>query len=255
MIRLIENAGEALESSTHSISTKEKIQYLNQLTEIGYFAVNIGKYCLNAQSQSDDLDKIISSLDKKNTKILLSTDTKSGFLQALKNPKADLLEIPFSLLNEPEDIISPFNEKIIISYPVDFSTDYFFKNSFFQSFLKHCNTIRIKRIKFYNTTKEVREDAVRILFENCISDYPEIEFGSQFRLEEKLYKPVFDSAYSSGCRFFETSIKGWAKNETGTILPTEKILSYLASIEEKTDINPLLLESAYNTAKKIFSNT
>ncbi|MDR2121686.1 MAG: hypothetical protein LBP34_01040 [Flavobacteriaceae bacterium] len=247
MIKLIENVREALNAATHAVPVKEKIQYLNRLMEIGYFAVDIGKYDSN---ENNEIEEIIFSIDKKDTQILIFADTEENYYRAIKNPGIDLVEIPFSLLNKLEEVSS---EKTIIDFPIDFGVAHIFDDIQFQDSLKYCKRTGIQKINFYNNTGDIMENSIGILFRNCISHYPEIEFGSRFYSEEKKYRLIFDLTYSSGCRLFETSINGWAKNETGTITPTEKIVTYLTSVKEKNGINTLVLESAYNIAKKIFS--
>ncbi len=252
MIQLIENAREAFEAERENIPTQLKIQYLNQLFEIGYFAVDIGKYGQEPQYRFADIEEVISSVEKRDTRIMVLVDTKEGYTKALKNPKIDFVEIPFSLLDEIKEI--PTDDKeIIVNLSLDFNVD-ILKNNQIQSAINQCKNISIKKIKLYNTTI-LDETNCKTILENIKGEFPEMEFIAHFYVQEKSYKPIFTMLHSCDYPFLESSIKGWGRNKTGNTIPTEKALTFQVAIKEKTKINILALETAYNTAKKIFSES
>ncbi len=254
-IELIENAREVFETSKEFIPSGLKVEYLNKLAQIGYFAIDLGKYELNPHSRFSDLDEVISSIDKKDTRIIILSETKEGYFRALENPKVDFIELPFSLLKEIEKG-SLQSKRIIAGVSLNFDKNFRFDENALRSIIVHCAEAGIDKIKIYNQAivEATTHDPVSQLGDS-INQFPDIEFISHFYVKEENCRSVFDFIYSSGCSFIETSIKGRGRSATGSTMPTEKVLTYLMAIKEKTKIDVLALETTYNTARKIFSES
>ena len=67
-----------------------------------------------------------------------------------------------------------------------------------------------------------------------------------------------DSAYSAGCKRFDSAIQGFggcpmAKEKLTGNFPTEKLISYFNSKNINLNINSFRFESCYNVATKLFS--
>ncbi|MDR3272509.1 MAG: hypothetical protein LBT29_03380 [Flavobacteriaceae bacterium] len=218
MIHLIENVGAFFSARKKFIPTEFKIRYINQLMEVGYFAINIGKFD-SQHFQFSDLEEVIKGIERKNsTRIFIETTDYQRLDNILQNEKISFTEISFSFF---EKINFPsFPEKIV----VNFDGEACFSN------LEKCGQKSIKWLKFHQRNVGFSEKFVK-QFKN---QFPEIKIITNF------YNPDF--------QFFETNIKGYAGG-----ISTEKMLTYLVAQKQKTQIQTLALESACNMARKIFS--
>jgi len=218
MTHLIENVREFFISKKKFIPTKFKIQYINQLMEVGYFAIDIGEFG-SQHFQFSDLEEVINGVENKNsTQVLVKITDLQQFEKALQSEKINLIEIPFSLFEEL-DFLS-FPEKIIVNFEDEAS----FLN------LEKCCQKSVKWFKICQKNNLFPENLLNQLKNHLIETQIIIDF----------YHPDF--------QFFETSIKNYAGG-----VSTEKMLTCLSAHKEKTQIQMLALETACNTAKKIFS--
>ena len=75
-------------------------------------------------------------------------------------------------------------------------------------------------------------ELIEKLFSNLTNSYPNIEFGAHFHTSLSNCDAILRSAYKSGCRRFDSTIKGFggcpmANNDLVGNLPTEKLISFL----------------------------
>ncbi len=84
-----------------------------------------------------------------------------------------------------------------------------------------------------------------------------MEFGAHLHSRIESWREKVMASYAAGCRRFDSAIKGlggcpMAKDDLVGNLPTEKLLSYMTEKRVETNINPLMFESAYNAALRVF---
>ena len=100
---------------------------------------------------------------------------------------------------------------------------------------KFCNDLSLLDIKTISLSETIGVSSPHLiekLFSNLTNSYPKIEFGAHFHTSLSNCDAILHSAYKSGCRRFDSTIKGFggcpmANNDLVGNLPTEKLISFL----------------------------
>ncbi len=100
-------------------------------------------------------------------------------------------------------------------------------------------------------------EKISLIFSELIPNYSKIEFGAHFHTTKSTWFEKIDAAYKAGCRRFDGAIQGYggcpmAKDELVGNMPTEKLLSYMASKGDNS-LKAMSFESAFNEATKLFN--
>ena len=94
------------------------------------------------------------------------------------------------------------------------------------------------------------------IFSILIQEYPTIEFGAHFHTTIDKWQEKIDCAYNSGCRRFDSAIKGYggcpmASNELIGNIPTEKLINFFKKKENNLKLNILDFENAIDNFKTL----
>jgi hydroxymethylglutaryl-CoA lyase len=121
------------------------------------------------------------------------------------------------------------------------------------------NRMGVEIISLSDTVGSSTPQTISYLFKNLISAYKHIEFGAHLHTNPLHWHSKVEAAYKAGCIRFDGAVQGFggcpmANDQLTGNMPTEKLLSYFTTQKSLHQLNALSFESAYNEAKKIFSN-
>ncbi|WP_128331389.1 hypothetical protein [Apibacter sp. HY039] len=255
-MKLIENIGDVFNRNSAKLSDKILINYINRLSEIGFFAIDLGLFDLNNTMLLKKTDGFINSIDKAKTKIYIRVSDEKNFFKALDIDNIDFIEISSNLIYLVENLNSLQKEKIVVRINIDFSNGELIILNQIDTEIDVLYNNKIYAVKFSNENSLLDLDIVKNVFDFCDKNFPGLSSGGHFYLNnDMVIKELFMLLNSLKCKFLEVSTDGRVSNNFGFLPPTEKILTFLADKNTNFKFNMLSFESSYNEAKKIFSRS
>jgi hydroxymethylglutaryl-CoA lyase len=90
-----------------------------------------------------------------------------------------------------------------------------------------------------------------------IHELKSVEFGAHLHARKENVNDLLESAYSAGCRRFDSAIKGFggcpmAKDDLTGNIPTEEVLNYFLNRHIETGIDKTSFENAFQFSSQIF---
>ncbi len=263
------------------IPTATKTRYIQSLLHVGFDTIDFGSFVSpKAIPQMRDTAQVVEALDlsKTNTKLLAIVANMRGVHDAVKFQQIDYLGYPFSLseifqmrntaktigqscdlLKEIMNMAHKHNKKVNVYFSMGFGNPYGdpWNEEIVESWVVKVRAMGVKLISLSDTVGTANAETIRRIFSYLIPKYPDIEFGAHLHTHPKTWHEKVDAAYQSGCRRFDSAIKGFggcpmAKDELVGNLPTEKLLTYFAENKIETTINTTAFENAYNEAQRVF---
>ena len=278
-IKLIECPRDAMQGLNYFISTADKIDYLNILLDIGFDTLDFGSFVsAKAVPQMSDTANVLEGLKPSPTKLLAIVANLKGIGEALKHPSITYIGYPFSVsetfqkrntntdisksLGIVEDLLSKcdkFDKKAVIYLSMAFGNPY--GDEWNLELIAHWTAELVKRgaliISLSDTIGSATSELVGEVYKNTQSSFPHIELGIHLHSTPEHWEEKINAAYLSGCRRFDSAIKGYggcpmaADTLTGNIA-TEKLISFLRERNENFNINMSSFEKAMSFSSKIF---
>ena len=254
-MQIIECPRDAMQGIKKFIPTKKKIEYINQLLKVGFDTIDVGSFVSSKLiPQLRDTDEVISSLDINGSlsKLLVIVANVKGANIASKFNNISYLGFPLSVseefqlnntnknideslntIEEIQNICIRNNKKLVIYLSMAFGNPY--KEKWHPDIVANLtyklNKLNIKTIAMSDTVGVSEPVSIELLFKTLITEYPLINFGAHFHTTIDKWQEKIDCAYNSGCRRFDSAIKGYggcpmAKNQLVGNMPTEKLVSH-----------------------------
>lgn len=278
---LVECPRDAMQGVKQWIPTERKIQYAQALLKVGFSTLDIGSFVSpKAIPQMRDTAAVLNAIDRSEsaTELLTIVANVRGAIEACAHSQVDWLGYPFSIsenfqmrnthktigaskvvLEQIIDLAQRNNKKLVVYLSMGFGNPYGdpWSPAIVSEWVDYLASLGVTTISLSDTVGTASTGTIEQLFTTLIPAFPNLLFGAHLhtRYSEAITK--VDAAYSSGCRRFDTAIKGYggcpmAKDELVGNLPTEKLLSYLSTHKIEHQLNPLHFESAYNQCLKTF---
>lgn len=280
-LKLIECPRDAMQGLHEFIPTAQKVDYINALLKVGFDTLDFGSFVSpKAIPQLRDTSTVLRSLDLSNTKtkLLAIVANKRGAEEALKFEEIDYLGYPFSiseifqmrntnktvseskaLLEEIINMANARGKEVITYLSMGFGNPYreVWSVEIVESWVSKLVNIGAKTISLSDTIGTSNPESINYLFSTLISAFPQVEFGAHLHTTPDTWREKVSAAYESGCRRFDTAIKGFggcpmAADDLVGNMPTEKVLSFAQEHKLHSGVNTLAFESAYNVALRTF---
>ena len=281
-IKIIECPRDALQGYSRFVSTDKKINYINSLLKIGFYAIDCGSFVSNKMvPQMSDTQHVIKSLIKEEskTKVIVIIANERGALEASNYEQIDILGYPFSIsenfqirntnktikesihvLNNIIEISNKSNKEVIIYLSMGFGNPYGdpWSIEIVMEWIYKLKLLGINTISLSDTIGISKSDQIKKLFKAINSEYKEIEFGAHFHSIPNDWYNKVDSAYSFGCNRFDSTIMGFggcpmASNKLIGNIPTEKLITFFNNQEKNIELDFLEFEEAYNNFKALIN--
>jgi hydroxymethylglutaryl-CoA lyase len=271
---------DAMQGIKPFIPTILKVKYLQSLLRVGYDVLDFGSFVSSkAVPQMRDTHEVVRQLDlsQTNTKLLAIVANERGVKEALSYKQINFIGYPFSISENfqmrntnstirdslilLEKLITNTKEaqrELVVYLSMGFGNPYGdpWSPELVGSWVSKLANIGINRISLSDTVGLAKSQTIEDLFSYILPKYPNISFGVHLHAKPNESIEKIHAAYSSGCRSFDSAIRGlggcpMAKDELTGNIPTEKLLSFLASQKLDNSINMLHFEAAYNTSLQI----
>ena len=282
-VKIIECPRDAMQGIKSFIPTSLKVQYIQSLLRVGFDTIDFGSFVSpKAIPQMVDTAEVLSLLDlsKTSSKLLAIIANSRGALAAASYKEIDFLGFPFSIsenfqmrnthktinqsINTLKEILSiaeTHNKRVVVYLSMAFGNPYGdpWNVDIVGEWTDRLNSMGVDIISLSDTVGSSTPQNISYLFKNLISDYRHIEFGAHLHTNPLHWHSKVEAAYKAGCLRFDGAIQGFggcpmANDQLTGNMPTEKLLSYFTTQKSITNLNAFSFESAYNEAKKIFSN-
>ena len=279
-IKLIECPRDALQGYSRFINTDKKINYINSLLKIGFYAIDCGSFVSNKMvPQMSDTPHVIKSLIKEEskTKVIVIIANERGALEASNYKQIDILGYPFSIsenfqirntnktikesihvLNNIIEISNKSNKEVIIYLSMGFGNPYGdpWSVEIVMEWIYKLKLLGINTISLSDTIGISKPDQIKKLFKAIKSEYKEIEFGAHFHSMPNEWYNKVNSAYSFDCNRFDSTIMGFggcpmASNKLIGNIPTEKLITFFNNQEKNIELDFSEFEEAYNNFKAL----
>ncbi|MDB4086290.1 hydroxymethylglutaryl-CoA lyase [Flavobacteriaceae bacterium] len=282
-IKIVECPRDAMQGIKQWIPSEIKLNYLQSVLSVGFDVVDFGSFVSKrAIPQMSDSAYIIDQLDLSNTtsKLLAIVANERGALEACSHSSLSFLGFPFSIseifqmrntnksINESfeelkriKEIAEKNNKKLVVYLSMGFGNPYGepWNYQIVEKWIEKLSFLDTEIISLSDTIGTAVPDDIFNIFSNIIPKYTQVEFGAHFHTKPDDWFEKIDSASRAGCKRYDGAIQGFggcpmAKDELTGNLPTEKLISYLNSINKKPNINSLNFESCYNHALRLFND-
>ena len=254
-MKIIECPRDAMQGIKEFIPTSTKIAYINQLLKVGFHTIDFGSFVSEkAIPQLKDTAEVLAGLDLSNTssKLLSIIANTRGAETACNFEEINYLGFPLSVSEEfqkrntnksieeslrvVEEIqnLSVKNNKELLVY-----LSMAFGNPYGENYHPDIVAELTEKLKQLDVSIVALSDTIGVsdplnitpLFSTLIKEYPTIEFGAHFHTTADKWEEKVDSAYTNGCRRFDSALKGFggcpmAKDDLTGNMPTEKLITY-----------------------------
>ncbi|MEP0264671.1 hydroxymethylglutaryl-CoA lyase [Dokdonia sp.] len=280
-VKIIECPRDAMQGIKDWIPTDEKVQYIQSLLRCGFDTIDVGSFVSpKAIPQMQDSAEVLYKLDlsKTESKLLSIVANVRGATEAVKHDMIDYLGYPFSIsenfqmrnthktiaqsveiLREILDLAHSNDKQVVVYISMGFGNPYGdpWNVDIVGQWTEKLSAMGVKILSLSDTVGTSNPENIKYLFSNLIPKYPDIEFGAHLHTTPTTWHEKVDAAYQAGCRRFDGAIQGFggcpmAKDELTGNMPTEKLISYVASVKAYDNINTMSFESSYNEALKVF---
>ena len=278
-MKIIECPRDAMQGIERFIPTAQKVAYMNALLKVGFDTLDFGSFVSpKAIPQMRDTADVLSQLNQSHTKLLAIVANQRGAEDACQFERIDFLGYPFSvsetfqkrntnksidesliLVDKIQNSCLKSNKSLVVYLSMAFGNPYgeLWHEDFVSKWGEKLSVMGIKTIALSDTIGVSNPDNINRLFTQLITEHSNVEWGAHLHTSPESWKEKIESAYKSGCRRFDSAIKGlggcpMAIDDMVGNIPTEKLLSFTNEKNIDTEINTLDFESAYNKAIDVF---
>jgi hydroxymethylglutaryl-CoA lyase len=280
-IKLTECPRDAMQGIIKFIPTELKAAYINLLLQVGFDRIDFGSFVSHkAIPQMQDTAEVLSKLDlsKTHSKLLAIIANYRGAEDACKHEEITYLGYPFSIAetfqqrNANTSIEAAFdtvkhinalcaaaNKHLLVYLSMGFGNPYGDEWSV-EIVLKWAEKLiaeGINNIALADTVGIATPEQISSTYPALCQAFPQTEFGLHLHSTPDTWREKVEAAYKSGCRRFDTALKGYggcpmAKDELTGNIATENLIAYLQTQNERLGLNLEKLGEAMEFTEKIF---
>lgn len=280
-MKLIECPRDAMQGVHDFIPTEKKVAYINSILKVGFDTVDFGSFVSpKAIPQLRDTAMVLEQLDlaASSSKLLAIIANARGAQDAVEFEEITYLGFPFSIsetfqqrntnssmgeslfrIEEIQDLCTRNKKKLIVYLSMAFGNPYGdeWNSDIVITWTKKLAQMGIKTIALSDTIGVSNPETISYLFSKLIPEFPGIEIGAHLHTTPDTWEEKIHAAYTSGCRRFDSAIKGYggcpmaADQLTGN-MPTEKLISYFKNKNIATGLNDTAFADAMQLAGSTF---
>ncbi|HTL83422.1 MAG TPA: hydroxymethylglutaryl-CoA lyase [Bacteroidia bacterium] len=265
-VQLIECPRDAMQGIHDFIPTEKKISYINSILKCGFDTVDFGSFVSpKAIPQLRDTAEVLSKLELTKSKLLAIIANVRGAEDAVKFDEISYLGYPFSIsetfqlrntnatiegslkrVEEIQQLCMQKNKKLVVYISMAFGNPYGdpWNADIAIQWTKKLSEMGIEIIALADTIGVSNPENINYLFSNIIPEFPKLTIGAHLHTTPDTWKEKVEAAWNSGCRRFDSAIKGFggcpmATDKLTGNMPTESVLSFLQEkkVESGIDMN------------------
>lgn len=280
-IKLTECPRDAMQGIHDFIPTKLKAAYINLLLQVGFDTIDFGSFVSpKAIPQMQDTAEVLKKLDLCNTrsKLLAIIANYRGAEDAVQYAEISYLGYPFSIsetfqlrnanstiqhafdtVKQIQELCSHGNKELLVYLSMGFGNPYGdeWNVEIVQQWSQQLIAEGIKIIALSDTVGVATPQQITDIYPALCSAFPQTEFGLHLHATPDGWKDKIDAAYKSGCRRFDSAIKGYggcpmAADELTGNIATENLLAYLEQQNEPVGLNMDKFREAMEYSGRVF---
>jgi hydroxymethylglutaryl-CoA lyase len=280
-IKITECPRDAMQGLHQFIPTAVKAAYINLLLRVGFDTIDFGSFVsAKAIPQMQDTAEVLKQLDLSNTKskLLAIIANYRGAEEAVQYPEITYLGFPFSISetfqqrNANSDIEKAFdvvkrikeltaknNKELLVYLSMGFGNPYGddWSPGLVQQWTERLVDESINHIALADTVGVATAEQIKSIYPALVNQFPETDFGIHLHATPDAWQEKIEAAYQSGCRHFDTALKGYggcpmAKEELTGNIATENLISYLQNLNEHLGLNLDKYQEAMDYSVRIF---
>jgi|SRR6185503_8756560 len=280
-VKISECPRDAMQGLHQFIPTDLKAAYINLLLQVGFDTVDFGSFVSpKAIPQMRDTAEVLNKLDLDNThsKLLAIVANYRGAEEASAFREITYLGFPFSIsetfqhrnanssIAEAFETVKRINElchrsdkKLLVYLSMGFGNPYAdeWNLDIIHDWTEKLVNEGVGIIALADTVGIATADQIQGIYPALCAQFPGTEFGIHLHATPGTWFDKVEAAYKSGCKRFDTALKGYggcpmAKDDLTGNIATENVIQYLKSQNESLGLNYGKLEEALALADKVF---
>jgi hydroxymethylglutaryl-CoA lyase len=280
-MKLIECPRDAMQGIHDFIPTTLKAEYINQLLQVGFDTIDFGSFVSpKAIPQLKDTREVLAQLDFSTTvtKLLAIVANTRGAEEAILFPEISYIGFPFSISetfqqrNTNSSIIASLNtveqmlelcekngKTAVVYLSMGFGNPY--GDAYDTSIVEHWASALVEKgtkiLSLSDTTGMSTPEKIKELLPLLSSSFPETEIGLHLHSTPTTRMEKIEAAYQSGCRRFDSALKGFggcpmATDSLTGNMATEELIAYLEQQGEKLNLNEAEWQKAIQLSSRVF---
>ncbi|MCC8425526.1 hydroxymethylglutaryl-CoA lyase [Mucilaginibacter sp. UR6-11] len=280
-IKLTECPRDAMQGLPGFVPTVVKAAYINLLLQIGFDTIDFGSFVSpKAIPQMRDTADVLAKLDLRNTqsKLLAIVANYRGAEEAVSHDAITYLGYPFSisetfqLRNANATLIDAFEtvkrikqlcadkgKELIVYLSMGFGNPY--GDEWNIEIVKYWTGKLvyegIKIVALSDTIGIATAEQIAGIYPVLCQAFPQTEFGVHLHSTPTTWHEKVEAAYQSGCRRFDSALKGYggcpmAKDDLTGNIATENLIGYLETQNVLSRLNYDKLQEALDYSVRVF---
>lgn len=280
-IQLVECPRDAMQGWPHHIDTQQKVNYLNQLLQVGFHTLDFGSFVSpKAIPQMADTAAVLQQLDLRDTptKLLAIVANTRGATEALAHEAIQYLGFPFSIsptfqlrntnssmeesfsrVKQIQELCVAKQRELVIYLSMGFGNPYgdTYNEEILLSWADAMVQEGITIISLADTVGLATATQIRFALETLIPRYPDRTIGVHLHATAHNWQDKLEAAWTSGCRRFDGALKGiggcpMAQNELVGNMDTEQMIDFFRKQSVLPALNPEALAASSRMAATLF---
>ncbi|MEZ5047807.1 MAG: hydroxymethylglutaryl-CoA lyase [Chitinophagaceae bacterium] len=279
-IKLIECPRDAMQGWKPWIETQTKIDYLNELLQVGFDTLDFGSFVSpKAIPQLADTKAVIPKLKMTDTKLLAIIANQRGAEDAVQFDEISYLGFPFSIsetfqklntnatieeslgrVQAIQDLCIQHGKELLIYISMGFGNPYgeTYNADIALHWIQKLADMGIKHMAMSDTVGVSNPENIAYLFSNLHTEFSTIEFGAHFHSTFETAREKIEAALAHGCYRFDSALGGiggcpMANNDLVGNIPTEIVVETLLDHNHSFSFSKQAFEKAMKTSNTIFS--
>jgi hydroxymethylglutaryl-CoA lyase len=280
-LHFVECPRDAMQGWPSMIETQQKVDYLNQLLQVGFDTIDFGSFVSpKAIPQMADTKAVLEQLQlqQTKTKLLAIVANVRGATDAVQHGAIDYLGFPLSIsetfqqrntngsiaeglnrIDEIQELCIKTNKVLVVYLSMAFGNPY--GDEHHESLLLHYANELVSRnigiISLADTVGLANPAQIGQALQALIPAHANTSFGVHLHSQPNNWQAKVDAALQAGCRRFDGAMKGiggcpMANDELVGNMDTELLLPYFESLDLRTVKNQDAWLAASSMAGKIF---
>ncbi|RYY30449.1 MAG: hydroxymethylglutaryl-CoA lyase [Chitinophagaceae bacterium] len=281
-ITIVECPRDAMQGWSEPIPTGMKVDYINQLGEVGFDTIDFGSFVSpKAIPQMADTKFVLRALDSSRikSKLLAIVANQRGAEEAALFPEISYLGYPFSIsetfqlrnanttiaqsLEVLKNIVSitrQTNKKLVVYISMAFGNPYgdAYTLPIVYKWCEAINKLGVDIVSLADTVGVATPDQVFSITEHVIAHSPTQQFGVHLHSTPDNWQLKLQAALDGGCRRFDGALNGiggcpMADDVLVGNMNTQHMIAYFESLGYTLNLDHKALQTAGEMALKIFA--
>jgi hydroxymethylglutaryl-CoA lyase len=280
-IQITECPRDAMQGIDNFIPTEIKATYINLLLQVGFDTIDFGSFVSpKAIPQMQDTAQVLQKLDlsSSRSKLLAIIANYRGAEDAAQHEAITYLGFPFSIsetfqqrnantsIAEAFEIVKRIKalsdrkgKKLLVYLSMGFGNPYGdeWHNDIVLRWAKKLVDEDVEYVSLADTIGIAAPEQIESLYSSLSENFRETTWGVHLHSTPDAWKHKIEAAYKSGCKRFDTALKGYggcpmAKDELTGNIATENVISYLQEQNVNPGLNLDKLREAMDYSGRVF---